>query len=166
MFEFSAAQEEAANTQTSRRSFFKQLGVTLAAGLGLTQLIPRPAGAQPQRQDPEPDPSICVEPGEFYSDPNNCACYFACDAEQVPHHQCCPCGLAWNENPDCDERIPNNPACEPACDYLHNTSCGDRPLISLERRDDGSLVPCRDPIPDTSPRVPPQGGSSIPGPVG
>ena len=76
---------------------------------------------------PLPNPEICKGPGLF-PDPGDCAAFYNCDEQLVAHHMRCAPGTLFNPTPKCNQSIPNNPACEPTCDWPRNVDCGNRPL--------------------------------------
>uniref|UniRef100_A0A6M2DX90 Putative peritrophin-like protein 3 n=1 Tax=Xenopsylla cheopis TaxID=163159 RepID=A0A6M2DX90_XENCH len=61
--------------------------------------------------------NMCVgeEDGTLFSDPDDCASFFICNAG-LPWRQRCPGYLLWNEEKE-------------TCDFEVNVNCGERPIV-------------------------------------
>lgn len=100
-------------SQPARRSFLKQLGVTLAAGLGIAALRSQPAAARGINFEcPEEDiAGGCKGPKDcLYPHPSDCGLFIQCNDAGVAYEMPCPAGLQWNDN-------------KKICDYPHQSTC-------------------------------------------
>lgn len=103
--------------QPARRRFLRQLGVTLAAGLGIATLRSQPATAQEFICPPEDIAETgCQGPKDcHYPHPKNCNQFIHCEvnADGVsgrPTVKDCPANLQWNDN-------------KKECDYPAQSTC-------------------------------------------